>query len=130
MLQGMTEFTVHLANRPGQLATLARRLADAGVNLEAFAAFAWGEEGVVRLMADDDDTARRVLDEASLAYDEKRVIATIVPNRPGALATLTESLAATGVNIDAMYLLHSNGEMLHYALAVNDPDTASAHLAV
>ncbi len=130
MLQGMTEFTVHLANRPGQLATLARRLADAGVNLEAFAAFAWGEEGVVRLMADDDDTARRVLDEASLAYDEKRVIATIVPNRPGALATLTESLAATGVNIDAMYLLHSNGGMLHYALAVNDPDTASAHLAV
>jgi hypothetical protein len=126
----MTEFTVHLANRPGQLATLARRLADAGLNLEAFAAFAWGEEGVVRLMADDEDTARRVLDEASLVYDEKRVIATIVPNRPGALATLTESLAATGVNIDAMYLLHGNGDTLHYALAVNDPDTVEAHLAV
>lgn len=121
---------MHLANRPGQLATLARRLADAGINLEAFAAFAWGEEGVVRLMADDEDTARRVLDEASLAYDEKRVIATIVPNRPGALATLTESLAATGVNIDAMYLLNSNGETLHYALAVNDPEAAEAHLAV
>lgn len=130
MLGAMTEFTVHLANRPGQLATLARRLADAGVNLEAFAAFAWGEVGVVRLMADDDETARRVLDDAGLAYDEHRVIATIVPNRPGALAGFTESLAATGINIDAMYLLHSNGDTLHYALAVNDPDTAAAHLAV
>jgi prephenate dehydrogenase len=126
----MTEFTVHLANRPGQLATLARRLADAGVHLEAFAAFAAGEQGVVRLMADDDAAARRVLDEAGLAFDEHRVLATVVPNRPGALAGLTESLAETGVNIDAMYLLHTNGEALHYALAVNDPDVAAAHLAV
>ena len=82
----MTEFTVHLANRPGQLATLARRLADAGVHIEAFAAFATGEEGVVRLMADNEDAARRVLEEAGLVYDEHRVIATVVPNRPGALA--------------------------------------------
>ena len=52
----MTEFTVHLANRPGQLATLARLLADAGVHIEALAAFANGELGVVRLVADPDYT--------------------------------------------------------------------------
>jgi len=126
----MTEFTVHLANRPGQLATLARRLADAGVHLEALAAFASGEEGVVRMMPDDDWVARRVLDDAGLVYEEHRVIATTVPNRPGALASLAESLAATGVNIDALYLLRTNGETLHYALAVNDPEAAAAHLAV
>jgi len=126
----MTEFTVHLANRPGQLATLARRLAEAGVGISALAAFASGEAGVVRFVSDDVDATRQVLDTAALTFDEHRVIATVVSNQPGALASLTESLATSGVNIDAMYLLHSNGDHLQFALAVNDPDVAAAHLTV
>lgn len=126
----MTEFTVHLANQPGQLATLARRLSDAGVNIDAFAAFAGGEMGVVRFVADHADTARRVLNEADLVYDEHRVITTVISSQAGALARMTESLADTGVNIDAMYLLHTDGEHMQYALAVNDPDTAVEHLAL
>jgi len=126
----MTEFTVHLANRPGQLATLARMLADAGVHIEALAAFANGELGVVRMVADDDTATRRVLSEAGVHWEERRVLDTIVPKRPGALADLTASLADTGINIDAMYLLHSNHETQHFAIAVNDPDMAREHLAV
>jgi len=126
----MTEFTVYLANRPGQLATLTRQLSDAGVNIEALAAFSEGEMGVVRLMADDDEATRRVLANAGLSYDEHRVVATIVPNRPGALAGLTESLAETGVNIDAMYLLHTNGDSMQFAIAVNDPEAAHQSLAL
>ena len=91
----MTEFTVHLANRPGQLAALARKLGDAGVNIEALAAFAGGEAGVVRFVADDDIAARQVLRDAGLDFVEHRVIATMVPNQPGALAAMTESLANT-----------------------------------
>ena len=34
----MKEFSVTLANQPGQLATLARRLSDAGVHIESMAA--------------------------------------------------------------------------------------------
>ncbi len=126
----MTEFTVHLANRPGQLATLARLLADAGVHIEALAAFANGELGVVQLVADDDTVTRRVLDDAGVNWEEHRVIDTVVPNRPNALADLTTSLADTGINIDAMYLLRTNDDTQHFALAVNDPDMAREHLAV
>ncbi len=126
----MTEFTVHMANRPGQLAALARKLGDAGVNIEALAAFASGEAGVVRFVADDEPSTRKVLEDADLDFVEHRVIATMVPNQPGALAAMTESLADTGINIDAMYLLHTNGDHQQFALAVNDPDTAVEHLAV
>lgn len=121
---------MQMANRPGQLAALARKLGNAGVNIEALAAFASGEAGVVRFVADDETSARHVLRDAGLDYVEHRVIATMVPNQPGALAAMTESLADTGVNIDAMYLLHSNGEHQQFAIAVNDPDTAVDHLAV
>ena len=128
--RGMTEFTVHLANRPGQLATLAKLLADAGVHIEALAAFANGELGVVRLVADDDTVTRRVLGDAGVHWEEHRVIATVVPRQPNALADLTASLADTGINIDAMYLLHSNHETQQFAIAVNDPEAAPEHLAV
>jgi hypothetical protein len=71
-----------------------------------------------------------VLDDAGVNWEEHRVIDTIVPNRPNALADLTASLADTGINIDAMYLLRTNHETQHFALAVNDPDMAREHLSV
>ena len=41
----MKEFSVTLANQPGQLATLARRLADAGVHIQSLAAILYVPKG-------------------------------------------------------------------------------------
>lgn len=125
----MTEFTVHMANRPGQLATLTDKLSSAGVHLEALAAFSQGDESVVRLMASDVDAARRVLTEAGVRFEEQRVIETVIKAEPSALATMTRKLADSGINIEAMYLLHANGDSLHFAVAVDDHETAIPHLS-
>ncbi len=125
----MTEFTVHMANRPGQLATLADKLFKAGVHLEALAAFSQGEDSVVRLMANDVDAARRVLTEAGVRFEEQRVIETVIKDAPDALANMTRKLADSGINIEAMYLLHANGDSLHFAVAVDDHETAAPHLS-
>ena len=124
----MTEFTVHMANRPGQLAALADRLAEAGIHVEALAAFSLGDDSMVRLMANDVDTTRRVLADAGVRFEEQPVIETVIKASPDALATMTRRLADSGVNIEAMYLLHANGDSLHFALAVDDHDSA-IHLA-
>lgn len=124
----MTEFTVHMANRPGQLATLTDMLAKAGVHIEALAAFSHGEDSVVRLVAHDVDEARRVLREAGTRFDEQRVIETVVKDDPHAIAEMTSKLGASGVNIEAMYLLHANGDSLHFAVAVDDHASAVPHL--
>jgi hypothetical protein len=124
----MTEFTVHMANRPGQLATLTDKLSKAGVHLEALAAFSQGEDSIVRLMANDVNAARRVLTEAGVRFEEQRVIETVIKDEPDALAILTRRLADSGINIEAMYLLHANGDSLHFAVAVDDHETAVPHL--
>jgi hypothetical protein len=124
----MNEFTVHMANRPGQLATLTDMLAEAGVHIEALAAFSMGEDSMVRLMASDSDEARRVLHEAGIPFQEQRVIKTVVKDDPHALAQMTRNLAKSGVNIEAMYLLHANGDSLHFAVAVDDHTSALPHL--
>ncbi|MEN8233333.1 MAG: ACT domain-containing protein [Actinomycetota bacterium] len=125
----MKEFSVTLANRPGQLATLARRLSTAGVHIESLAAIGADGEGLVRFMPDDADVARRVLREAGLSFEERPVLDTFLPDEPGALADVAQRLADAGVNIDSLYLLHSNAEGLHFAITVDDPEAARANLA-
>lgn len=121
----MTEFTVRLANAPGMLAALAERLDAAGVHIEAVAAFGAGARGVVHLVVGDTATARAVLRDAGMAFEERPVLTTSLPARTGALAAMARHLADGGVNIEAMYLLRSSAEGLEFAVAVDRPDAVS-----
>ena len=125
---GMTEFTVHLSNRPGQFAALAGKLASAGVHIEALALFSHGDDSMARLMATDVEITRRVLSDAGVNFDEQPVVETVIKDEPHALAEMTRKLADSGVNIEAMYLLRANGDSLHFAVAVDDHASAAAHL--
>jgi hypothetical protein len=125
----MTEFTVHLANRPGMLAMLAEQIATAGVNIEALAAYGFGEEGRVHLMVVDASAVRSLLRHAGLSFDEREVLATTLPHRPGAMAAMARGLADAGVNIEALYLLRCSAEGMEFAIRVDDPDAARRHLA-
>jgi hypothetical protein len=49
-------------------------------------------------------------------------------HRPTSLAEMTRSLAESGVNIEAMYLLNSCADGLEFAVAVDEPDRARPHL--
>ena len=120
----MKEFSVRLSNRPGMLAALAETLARAEVNIDALAAFGFDDEGMVRLIVEDADRARRALVEAGLAVTEREVLTTVLEDRPGSLAKMTRQLANAGVNIDAVYLLRTNSLGMEFAVAVSDPDLA------
>lgn len=125
----MTEFTVWLSNRPGMLAALATLIARAGVNIDAMAAFGVDEEGFVRIVADDAAATRATLRDAGVGFEERDVLITTVPNKPGGLADLTNELAKCRVNIDAMYLLHTTHEDQVFALAVDRMDEAQRVLS-
>ncbi len=125
----MTEFSVRLANTPGQLATLARMLADAEVGIEAFATIADMDQSHVRFIADNDARVRRVLQLAGVQYDETDVLDTFIPRGTSGLAAMAEGLAKAGVNIDSMYLLHTDAQGYHIAVTVSDPDLARTALA-
>lgn len=125
----MTEFSVRLANTPGQLATLARMLADAEVGIEAFATIADMGHSHVRFIADNDARARRVLQVAGVEYDETDVLDTFIPRGTSGLAAMAEGLAKAGVNIDSLYLLHTDAQGYHIAVTVSDADLARTALA-
>jgi hypothetical protein len=125
----MTEFSVRLANTPGQLARVARLLADADIAIEAFATVADNGQSHVRFVVTSAPKARRALMAADLEFDERDVLDTFLPRGAGALAHMAEDLARAGVNIDSMYLLHSSAEGFHLAVTVDDADVAYTALA-
>ena len=64
-----------------------------------------------------------------LVAEERRVLTTVLSHRPGALAALTESLAAAEINIDGMYVLHSHDDEIELAIAVADEEAARAAIS-
>ncbi|HWB88195.1 MAG TPA: ACT domain-containing protein [Acidimicrobiia bacterium] len=126
----MTEFIVNMENRPGRLAALTESLAAFGVNIEALTAYGHDGEGTVRVITSDAPTTRRVLEEASLHFEENTVLTVLLPHRPGELARLTRLVADVGVNIDAIYVLRANADGIEFAISVDQPETALPHLEV
>jgi hypothetical protein len=126
----MTEFVVRMDNAPGRLASLTELLAEAGVNIEALAAFGLDGEGVIRLIVDNAAAARRLMREAGLAIEEHEVLTTFLENTPGQLAGVARRLADSGVNIEAVYVLNSSLDGIELALVVDQPQSAVPQLPV
>jgi len=126
----MTEFVVRLDNRPGSLARLTELLADAGVNIDALAAWGSNGDGVVRLIVDRPDACSRTLDEAGLSYERRTVLSALLADRPGELARVTRALAEAEINIEAIFILGNHVDGLEVAIAVDDPDAAAPFLPI
>jgi hypothetical protein len=120
----MTEFSVRLANRPGQLAALTRLLADAGIEIEALATVADNGQSYVHIVVHQAARVRRVLMNADLEFMERDVLDIFLARGTGSLSQVAEGLARSNVNIESMYLLHSDAEGFHLAVTVNDEDAA------
>lgn len=125
----MTEFIVHVENRPGRLASITELLAAAEVNIEALAAYGYDGDGVLRLIVDDAEGARRVFSEAGFTFEEHQVLTAFMPHAPGALASVTRRLADADVNIDAMYVLSTSSDGIEVAIAV-EGDVSATDLPV
>jgi len=98
------------------------------VNIRSLAAITTGPETTVKLVVDRDEEAREVLRQAGISFGEHRVIHAVFADKPGALAEFTEALAKSGINIEAIYLLDSDDDQLHFALAVDDHEAAHGHV--
>lgn len=97
------QFSVFLANKAGVLSHLFRELSKAKVNIQALALMDAAEHGVLRLVTDDTDEARRVISSLNLPITETDCLAITLANRPGAVADVCEKLSAAHVSINYLY---------------------------
>ncbi len=116
----MRDFAISLTHRPGALADATNALSLRGVNLRSVAAMTIGQEGLVRLIPDDEEAARGALRDANIRFEEHEVATVLLENRAGELTGLAASLAEAGVNVEAIYVVGLAGDLIELAVAADD----------
>ncbi len=99
-----TEIVLATEDRPGVIATLGELFGEAGVNIEAAAAFVHEGTGFLHFVVDDADRALAALKRAGWKVRQSReVLAVSLDDRPGELGRYARRLADAGINITALY---------------------------
>lgn len=98
------EIVVSEKNKVGLLADMARLLAEAGINIDAVAGYAAGNEAKIMLVSVDISRAKETLRKAGYkSIQENEVIMVSLENKPGALKLITEKLAVQAIDIKQIY---------------------------
>ncbi len=97
------QLSIFLENRAGRLAYVTNLLAEAGINLLALSLADTTDFGILRLIVDDPEKARKVLREHQVICMVNSVTAVEVADEPGGLARLLNLMAEKGVNVEYMY---------------------------
>ena len=124
----ITQLSVFLENRPGQLAAAVRTISGAGVNLRALSLADTKDFGLLRLIVDDIPKAKQVLSERSIVL-ETPVIAARMDDVSGALDHILQLLETTQINVEYMYAFTGAAAGSAYVvLRVDDAETAEKAL--
>ncbi len=97
------QYTLFIENKLGALAKIARVLAAANVNIDGMSISESTDVGLVQLIASNAAAARKAFVQKRIAYSVQDVVIVPLPNKPGALAELSDKLSRAKVNINYMY---------------------------
>ncbi len=120
----MRDFAIAMTHRPGELGRIANALAREGVNLKSVAAIAIGNQALLRLIADDVEAGRSALRANHVTFEEKEVVTVLKENRAGELADVADRLSNAGLNLEAIYVVGLEGDLVELAVVVDDPKKA------
>ena len=124
------QISIFLENKPGQLSAICQTLADAGINIATLSLADTSDFGIVRMLVDDHEKAKRVLSEKGHAVNVREVVAVCVPDRPGGMAEVMTVLDASGANIEYSYAFSFHkAERAVLVFRFSDNDKAEAALA-
>ena len=105
------QISVFVENTSGRLAEVAGVLAQGGINIRALALADTADFGILRLIVDDTERAKKVLREGGFTVGKTEVVAVEVPDRPGGLAGILAALRGKAINVEYMYaFVRKSGE--------------------
>ena len=122
----VTQLSVMAENKRGALAEICTRLAEKAVNIIGLMAPQQPGRAPVRLVVNDLDTAKKILDQMGFKYSEEPVLNVRLSDRPGALGKITRKLADAGVDIHFAYTTILKGaDRANVILGVSDVEAAA-----
>jgi hypothetical protein len=120
------QLSVMMENKRGALAALCSKLAEKAVNIVGLMVPEQAGMAPIRLVVNNSDTARKVLEGMGLKFTEEDVLAVQVSNRPGALGKLTRKLADHDLDVKYAYATIQKGvDKAIVILALSEPSAGA-----
>lgn len=123
------QISVFLENKPGELASLTDIISKNNIDLNALCIAETSDYGIIRLITVDSKKAYDVIKESDFAVQKTKVVAAVVPDKPGGLNEVLLVLAQKNIDISYMYSVFGKREGMAYMIfKVDDPDALEAAL--
>lgn len=97
------QLSIFIENIPGSLMQVTNLFTGHDINMQAISSFDSPEFGILRVIVDQPQKAKEVLESKNIMVKLKRVIAVSVADQPGALNKLLAILAEGNVSVNYIY---------------------------
>lgn len=125
----ITQISIFLENRAGQLSEITKILSENNIDLKALNIAETADYGILRIISDDSDKAAKLLRDNGLIVTETPVAAAAVPNKAGGLNELLNIISKEEIDIEYMYSVFGQKDGLAYMIfKVKDVDAFTAVL--
>ena len=105
------QISIFLENKSGRLAEVTSVLSEAGINIRALYLADTADFGILRLIVNDTEKSRQVLKDHGFTVEKTKVVAIEVPDRPGGLSSILNTIKEAGINVEYMYaFVEKSGE--------------------
>jgi len=119
------QISVFLENKPGSLEHATRVLRDNKINIRTLSIAETVDFGILRLIVNDVEKTNKVLKEAGFRVTKTIVVAVEVPDQPGGLHSIMETLTKEGINVEYMYaFVEKSGQNAVIIFRFDDPEKA------
>jgi hypothetical protein len=97
------QLSLFLENKPGHLSAICQTLARANINIVTLSLADTQQFGILRLIIQDWERAKEVLEAKGFVVNVTEVVATEVNDKPGGLSEVLKILEQASTNIEYMY---------------------------
>lgn len=97
------QISIFIENKSGRLAEITRILGEADINIRALSLADTSDFGILRLIVNDAETAKTVLKDKGFTVNKTEVVAVEVPDKPGGLSAILQTLDSNQINVEYMY---------------------------
>ena len=123
------QLTVFVENKQGTLVEITDTLAKNNVNIRALSIAETEDFGILRLIVNDEETAKKTLTENGYLIKVTNVVGVKIGDAPGKLTEALRVLDNAGINMEYLYAFMARTEKHAYVvLRVEDDEIAESAL--
>ncbi len=124
------QLSLFIENKAGSLNTVCKTLTENKINLRALSLADTEQFGILRIIVQDWEQAKKLLEAAGFVVTVTEVFALKVDDRPGGLGEVLEILDQAGINVEYMYAFtYGSQDKAIIVFRFESPDEAVEALA-